>query len=233
MDTLNLRPLPNRLGHNGIYMGVGTPVEQDCARMEGHTDLFRNLERFEVDLREAVSRIWDDMTLLHVTRQRVADGFEPIDVALGVAIDNLDMAFQYMREAYLVAEVLDDRERGRLRNRDRKDFLDLISTTPREEMAQLDRLEEEARLTWQISALLDRLNEVCHVERREWPKIDREALARFVERLDRLTNPPSAETLQTMTDEELANELRTLESRISDARKAITLIHAIKVVRNA
>lgn len=233
-DAFNLRPLRSRLGHNGPYIGgTGTTVERDCARIDGHSDLFRDLERFEMDLREAIERVWDRMTQLHVARQRVADGTVPIDDALDVAVEALNTAFRFMQEGYLVAEVLDDRAMQRERKRETRDFLALVSRRPREDMDGLERLAEEGRLEWQISTLLDRMNEIRHIERREWPKIDREALERFNARLDKLINPPATEALQAMSDDELTDELRTLESRIRDTRKAITLIHAIKVVRNA
>lgn len=233
-DTLNLRPLANRLGRNGPYIeGTGTAVERDCARIDGHSDLFRDLERFEMDLREAVERVSDRMTDLHVARQRVADGTASADEALDIAVEGLNTAFRYLQEGYLVAEVLDDRAIQRERKRETRDFLALVSRRPREEMSGLDRLAEEARLEWMISTLLDRMNEIRHAERREWPKIDREALERFNARLEELINPPSPDALQAMGDDELADELRALETRIRDTRKAITLIHAIKVVRDA
>ena len=233
-DTLNLRPLGNRLGHNGPYIGgTGTRVARDCDRIDGHTTLFRDFERFELDLREAIGLVWDRMTELHVTRQRVADGQATVEAAFNAAVDGLNMAFKLMQEGYLVAEVLDDRAMQREKKRETRDFVSLVGRRSREEMSGLERLAEEARLEWMISTLLDRMNALRHVDRREWPTIDREALERFSARLDKLTNLPTADELQAMSDEALAEELRTLEGRIRDTRKAITLIHAVKTVREA
>lgn len=233
-DTLNLRPLGNRLGHNGPYFGgTGTKVERDCDRIDGHTPLFRNLERFEKDLREAIGLIWNRVTELHVIRQRVADGVVPIEDVLEKALDCLGLAFRWMQESYMIAEGLDDRALQREKRRQGLDFLSLVGKRPREEMSGLERLAEEARLEWMICALLDRTNELRHVERRAWPTIDRLALELFNARLDGLINPPTADKLQAMSDEELAEELRTLEARIRDSRKAVTLIHAVKTVRDA
>jgi hypothetical protein len=225
---LNLRPLPNKLGHNGPYIGGSEkPVARDCARIEGHTHLFRDLERFEVDLRAAIEDVWDGMRFVKVLRAREEPDLKEI---AGAAIDTLDAAFQFMQEAYLVAEVLDDRARLRESRAADKSFVQLVATTPPEAMSPWERLAEEGRLTWQISTLLDRMNHVCHRERREWPKIDREDLERFNARLEALMKP-SPDAFQAMTDDELGAELQRLEGMIAATRKAITLILAIRTVR--
>lgn len=229
----DLRPLPNPLGRNGPYIeGTGTAVERDCARIDGHSDLFRNLERFEMDLREAIDRLWDRITEIKIIEQRTADGLATPEDMQDAAVDGLKMALGYMQEAYLIAEVLDDREKRRIADHERKQFVDFIATTPRDEMSAMERLAEEANLTWQISRLLDRMNEIRGAERREWPKIDREDLERFIARLDRLTKPHTSESLQAMSDDELAAELKELEERSRATRRAITVIHAIRTVRH-
>ncbi|MCX8995514.1 hypothetical protein NOF55_00145 [Rhizobiaceae bacterium BDR2-2] len=231
-DVLNLRPLPNRLGYNGPYYGHAAmkAVDWDCDRIEGHSGLFRDVETFEADLRKAITVIWDEMTALSIIRHRIAEGAEQPETAMEQATYALTTAFQYMQEAYLVTEILDERERRRLRERDAKDFLALIPTKPREQMTSLECLAEEGELTWKISALLDRMGQTRGAKY-DWPKPGVDQLKELTGRLEKALMPPTTEELEDMPDDALSAELRALEEKISDMRQSVSLIHALRLIR--
>ena len=231
-DVLNLRPLSGRLGHNGPYFGDAAidPVSHDCNRIEGHSALFRNVNAFEADLRKAITVIWDEATALNVLRHRVAEGSEQPEEAMEHAANALTMAFQYMQEAYLVAEIVDERERRRLKERDAKDFMALVPSTPPAQMSSLDRLAEEGELTWKISVLLDRMGQ-SRGAKYDWPKPGADQLKELTGRLEKALTPPTTEELEAMPDDALSAELRALEEKISEMRQSVSLIHAVRLIR--
>ena len=201
-DVLNLRPLPNRLGHNGPYFGTAgrSPVAHDCNRIEGHTAFFRDVSAFEDDLRKAIMVVWDEMTALNVIRHRLAEGAEQPETAIEQATYALTTAFQFMQEAYLMAEILDERERRRLKERDTKDYLALVPSTPPELMSSLERLAEEGELTWKISVLLDRMGQ-SRGAKYDWPKPGADQLKELTGRLQKAITPPTTEELEAMPDD--------------------------------
>ncbi|OJF91044.1 hypothetical protein [Pararhizobium antarcticum] len=232
-DILNLRPLPNRLGHNGPYIGgFKEPVERDCERIDGHTHLFRSFETFEQDLREAIELVWDEITAVKVASQRLAHNRADPDAVLARSAEALKVSFRFMQEAYLIAEVLDDRQKRRIRDQATQDFLSLIPCIPVEDMSGLDRLAEEGRLTWQISALLERMS-YSRGAKVAWPKQETDRLLELTERLEKALQAPTADDLQSMSDAALTDELLTLETRIGDTRRTISLIHAIRLLRKS
>lgn len=226
-DTLNLRPLPNALGSNGPYFGAASPIERDCDRIADHSDLFRDLERFEPDLREAIARTWESMMRVGVAER---SGREPADI-LAASSAGLSLAFRFMQEAYLIAEVLNDREKKRIRTQSCMDFLALVPTTPPQHMTAIERLAEEGRITWQISALRDRLAE--QGIKRAWPADDAARLRELNRRMEAALKPACPDRLNAMNDNELADELRKLETNAGHTKKAISVIHAIRTLRHA
>lgn len=231
-DSFNLTPLSRPLGHNGPYIGgEASPVEQDCRRIPGHSDLFRDLDRFEPDLREAVTIIWDGVTNLRLAYDRIEDGLEEPETVLDNASEVLSTAFKFMQEAYLVAEVLNDRETRRIAAQERVSFMELISTRKPEDMKAIDRLCEQAQTEWMISALLDRRAYSCGIAR-IWPKPETLQLMELTQRLEAALEPSAAQ-LQDMTDAELSETLQSCERSIAETRKRITLIHALRTVRHA
>lgn len=207
-EALNLRPLKNRLGRNGIYYGLVNPIDQDCNRIAGHTDLFRTLDKFERDLGEACARI---SALLLGVKSRAMKA-EALDAsgdtcdwgdAYEFAVEGLGEALRFMQEAYMLSEVLDDRERQRIKAQARSDFTSLVSTKAQESMDDRERFAEGCRLEWQINVLLDRYNQVAHRVRDEWPTIDRECLEKFNQRLEVLLASPQEETLEAMSSDDL------------------------------
>lgn len=231
-DVLNLRPLSNRLGHNGPYFGLAAfnPVEHDCTRIDGHSVFFRDVNSFEADLRKAILVIWDEMAALNVMRHRLDEGTEKPEATLERAIHALTSAFQYMQEAYLVAEILDDRERRRLKERDAKDFMSLVPSRPPAQMSSLEVLAEEGELTWKISVLLERMGQ-SRGAKYDWPKPGADQLKELTGRLEKALTPPNSDELEAMPDEALGVELRALEARISEMRQTVSLIHAVRLIR--
>lgn len=235
IDRPNLRPLPNKLGHNwGLEAGgFESATEHDCRKIEGHSELFRELEDFESDMETAVIDSWRSIRELNLMIAGIEAGTEPIEHVLDEAVTRLGDTFRYLQEAFWVAEVLDDRERARLKMRDRKDFMDLVETRPRSEMSGLDKLAEEGRIEWMISRLLDRMAEIQGWPRMDWPKYGRAEWQEILARLETAAHGSiEVERLQDMTDEELAETLRAMEERARNVRKTITMIHAVRTVRN-
>lgn len=91
-----------------------------------------------------------------------------------------------------------------------------------------ERLKEEATINWRVGKLLDRLAEVCGVDRtKAWPFVN---TARM-EVVARLAEGPSTDQLKAMDGEDLLDALHQLESHQADIRKRITLIHALRHVQ--
>lgn len=235
-DRLNLRPLPRPLGHNGPYLGAKsgpffgsqTPLDRDCDRIKDHSDLFRSLDSFETDLREAITRVWRA-----ITEAQIASDVGAVDQAeiTELTADATTLAFRYMQEAYLIAEVINEREKRRIREQEGRDFLSLIPTALPSEMTALERLAEQSRIEWQISKLLDRLAD--HGIQRVWPTHDVDRLQKLNERLEAALQPMNADQLNSFGNDELAEELSRLETQVSQIRRQITVIHAIRTIRHA
>ncbi|MCL7998268.1 hypothetical protein M8994_08450 [Brucella sp. 21LCYQ03] len=232
-ETLNLRPLPKPLGHNGPYFGgTATAIERDCSNIPGHSHLFREFERFEPDLREAITIIWDEVTALKLAHDRLKQGLEESEDVIDTARSILSMAFGFMQEAYLIAEVLNDREKRRIADHKHKSFIDFISSKKKDEVKGLARLAEDAEIEWMISALLDRRAYTCGIER-SWPKPDTLRLMELSQKLSDALMPPSASALQDMEDSDLAATLQQCERTIAETRERVSLIHALRIVRRA
>ncbi len=237
-ERKNLRQLPNRLGHNGPYIGgfYESSTERDCQKIESHSELFRELEDFESDLEQAVLFQWRGMRELNLMIAGIEAGTEPIEHVFEDAVILLRFTNQYLQEALWIAEVLDDREQTRLKMRDRKDFLELISSRPRESMSGLDIMVEDGRLEWMISCLLDRRAKLHGKHDRfsmEWPKYDRAEWQDILARLETAAHGSiKVERLQDMSDEELAETLQNMEERARKIRKTITMVHAVRALRN-
>jgi len=240
-DNLNLQPLPRRLGKNIHNVGGTSPqtrgVDEDCDRIAGHTDLFRNLEKFEPDLRAAILRIWHQIGEVNV--ERASDDADAVETALDIAVDALGAAFKYMQEAYLVAECLEDRAKRRAHWQEERrivgDFHAQISKKPPSEMIGGEIEIEERRLSWQMWALHERWNTIRGLptpQRKKW-RFEAEELEAMDAEIRKAVNQPSLEELRQMTDEGIAEALRDHELRLRSARKRLTLIHAAMVERDA
>ena len=230
-----LRPLPNRLGHNPnpYYGGLHSDVERDCQRIEGHSDLFRELESFESDMEKAVIGQWQSIRELNLMIAGIETGTESIEDVLNEAVTRLSVTFQYLQEAFWIAEVLDDREQVRLAQRDNKDFMDLVATTDPSTMDGIAKGAECARVEWMISRLLDRTAQLQGWARMEWPQYGRAEWQDHLARLEKaMQGGIEVSRLQDMSDEELGDTLRTMEERVRTIRKTITMVHAVRTVRN-
>lgn len=73
-----MRSLPNKLRHNcGLSQGgTRSPVERDCRKIEGHSELFLELEHFEKDLEQAVILQWRSMRELNLMIAGIEAGTE-------------------------------------------------------------------------------------------------------------------------------------------------------------
>jgi hypothetical protein len=234
-ERKNLRALPNKLGYNRVLEAGGfeSATEHDCWKIEGHSELFHELEDFEKDMEAAVIDAWKHIRELNLMIAGIEAGTESTELVLDEAVTRLRDTFQYLQEAFWIAEVLDDRERSRLKMRDRKDFMDLIETRPRSAMSGLDKLAEEGRIEWMISCLLDRMAEIQGWPGMEWPRYGRAEWQDILVRLETAAHGTvEVGRLQDMNDEELAEALRTMEACSQTIRKTITMIHAIRTVRN-
>lgn len=219
--------LPNKLGHNGPYFGVASPIAQDCDRLAGHGDLFRDLEAFEADLRAAAGRTRAAADESQRAAIVLAETGADHNGVVAQAAAHLRQAAQLMADAQLMAEVLDDREGQRVRDREARTFLEMIKGKPRAELSWYERLKAEAVINWRIAKLLERLGEVCGVDRsKAWPFID---TARM-EEIAVLVEGPSADQLKAMSSEALLDALHQLESQQADIRKRITLTLALRNV---
>lgn len=222
--------LPRKLGHNGPYFGAADPIAQDCDKLAGHSDLFRALEAFEGDMRTAAGRIGDAVEQTHQAAIALAETGVDDNGAVALAAAYLRHAAQLMADAQLIADVLEEREGQRLRDREARTFLDMVKGKSRAEMTWFERLKAEAVINWRIGKLVDRLGDVCGADRsKAWPFID---TARM-EEIGILVEGPSADQLKAMGGEMLLDALHQLESQQSDIRKRITLIHALRHVQSS
>lgn len=143
-------PLKNRLGHNGPYIGgMRDPIDRDCDRVPGHTGLFRDLESFEADLVTAGERI-------EARAEAILASEERPKLALPRAIAALREAARYLADSYLLAQVLDERERRRLQALEQGSIHELVlRDMGSAELAEtLLKLEERSRDTRRMIATI-------------------------------------------------------------------------------
>lgn len=229
-DAAPVEALSNKLGHNGPYFGAADPIAQDCDKLAGHGDLFRSLEAFEADLRTAAERIGHAAEVANQASIVLTDTGVDDNGTVAQVAGHLHLAALYMANAQLMAEVLEDREGQRLRDREARTFHDMVKGQPRAEMSWYERLKAEAVINWRIGKLLDRLSEVCGIDRsKAWPFID---TARM-EEISKLVEGPSADQIKAMDGEALLYALHQLEAKAADTRKRIALIHALRHVQSA
>lgn len=146
-------PLTKPLGHNGPYIGVRDTIDYDCSRVPNHSDLFRSLDTFDEDLKTASGRL--ERTSERVTVALEEKTTRPRDL-LPSALAALRSGARYLRDAMLIAEILDERERRRLLAIGQGSFHDIVlrSMSSAELGDTLLKLEARSRDTRRMIATI-------------------------------------------------------------------------------